>query len=320
MQSATPESGGRDRIDTLQAGRGLASFAVVLHHANLASKDFGNSHVPLFEYGWLGVDFFFVLSGFIIAYSVGDKGAKTYAWHRFRRVLIPYWPIGIALGLLYMILPSASAGDREWTWLASLTLLPIGSPALSVAWTLQHELIFYAIFGIAWFTRQYWVFFVWAGLCLLGSEATPLKAINLEFLMGILAFLVVRSGKTSPLFLLPAAIALAAWIYLGASREQSVLLGVAIGLALPGLIALEQRGMSIPTSLVSLGEASYSLYLAHGIAISIVARLYPSLPILVIAGVAGGLAYYFAVERPLLSIIPRNPPKLLFRRARRQSS
>lgn len=40
-----------------------------------------------------------------------------------------------------MILGLDAWGDVRG-WLISLTLLPVGQPALNVAWTLQHELIF----------------------------------------------------------------------------------------------------------------------------------------------------------------------------------
>lgn len=51
----------------------MAALAVVVHHANLAADGFGGwSFAPL-NYGYLGVDFFFVLSGFIIAYSTPEE-------------------------------------------------------------------------------------------------------------------------------------------------------------------------------------------------------------------------------------------------------
>src|SRR5215213_8938349 len=127
-------------IQCLQAGRGLAALAVVLHHADHAGSSFGKEHIysPLLHLGYLGVDFFFVLSGFIIFHSTVGRGrsAADYAWARFRRVYLPYWPIGLAIGLLYVLFPAMSASERSWAWLPTLTLLPVSSmPALSVAWT-----------------------------------------------------------------------------------------------------------------------------------------------------------------------------------------
>lgn len=149
---------GRIMINTLQAGRFLAAMAVVLHHAVLSVTAFVD--VPplliqiLFEYGYLGVDFFFVLSGFIIHYtmSLSPRPAGKFAFDRLARIMLPYWPVGIGLALAYMLLPSLSDSGRAWGWVSTSTLFPTNlPPALSVAWTLQHELVFYFIYAALYF-------------------------------------------------------------------------------------------------------------------------------------------------------------------------
>ena len=98
--------------------------------------------------GYLGVDFFFVLSGFIILHahlkdSSGAYAARKYLTKRLRRIYIPYLPVSIALIALYLMLPSVSQGSRDWSLLTSLTLIPTERPpALPVAWTLIHEMTF----------------------------------------------------------------------------------------------------------------------------------------------------------------------------------
>src|SRR6478752_6232297 len=153
-------------INSLQVGRGLAALAVVCHHSQIAAHDFGGTSVPLLSYGYLGVDFFFVLSGFIIFHSTVGRGKTVadYAVARFRRIYLPYWPVGIAIGLLYTAFPHLSAADREWSWLPTITLLPLTSgTALSVAWTLKHGILFYLVFGAAYFGRVLWpTLILWA--------------------------------------------------------------------------------------------------------------------------------------------------------------
>jgi hypothetical protein len=61
----------KPQIQSLQVFRGLAALAVVLHHASVSTGAFV-ADVPawamsVFGLGYLGVDFFFVLSGFIIS-------------------------------------------------------------------------------------------------------------------------------------------------------------------------------------------------------------------------------------------------------------
>ncbi len=62
----------RDTIQTLQAGRAVAALAVVFFHAAISTDTFTNGMPQSIRwiagFGYLGVDFFFVLSGFIIAY------------------------------------------------------------------------------------------------------------------------------------------------------------------------------------------------------------------------------------------------------------
>ena len=302
------------RLESLQAGRALAALAVVVHHANLAATGFGGWSFAPFNFGYLGVDFFFVLSGFIIAYSTPGKGPADYSWHRFRRVYLPYWPIGIGMALLYLFLPAVSAGNREWSWLPTLTLLPVESDtALSVAWTLQHEVTFYAIFGLAWFGGMLWpAMALWAaaivGGTLAGIDLRVLDPINLEFLMGMGALAAYRRGFGPAWLFALALVPLGLFAALGGNANHSPLVGLGLAIGLPAVLKLERDGMRVPGVLVFLGAASYSLYLAHPLAVAIAARAAPAaiFPVALAAGVAAGLAYYLAVERTALKLTPKN--------------
>ena len=102
--SSSRKADERGTIGTLQGGRGLAALGVVLHHAGLAAGAFAGPFLgqSLLNLGYLGVDFFFVLSGFIIYHSTADRGRSLgqYSVARFRRVYLPYWPDGVGMALL----------------------------------------------------------------------------------------------------------------------------------------------------------------------------------------------------------------------------
>lgn len=197
----------KSQIQSLQVFRGFAALAVVAHHAALSTEAFVGAMPPaisaLFVYGLLGVDFFFVLSGFIIMYAhFNDERTETtvkrYAFKRLTRIYPAYWPIGLALLGLYAAMPGMSAsGGREFSYLSSVLLLPADlPPALSVAWSLVHELLFYAVFMLWFVSRRAFGFglVLWAAVILAVQSAGgatgwlryPLSTLNLEFMLGVL--------------------------------------------------------------------------------------------------------------------------------------
>jgi peptidoglycan/LPS O-acetylase OafA/YrhL len=288
-------------LNSLQAGRAIAALMVVVHHANIATAAFVGP-VPtraasIFDLGYLGVDFFFVLSGFIIYYTTAGlepTAASTAAFARKRltRIFVPYWPIGVGLAVAYMAMAGLSASNRSWGWFATLTLLPSWNPpALSVAWTLQHELVFYALFGVMFYTRAILpLTVVWAAAILSAAVLRvgldgPLKflvaPINLEFIMGIATAFLVTSPRKLPTLLLTCGVILplAAFFALGATRDISPLVGLAVAFVVFVVCRMEMgRRVSIAVIFVLLGDASYAIYLIHTPLLSLFLRLMREFP------------------------------------------
>ena len=286
-------------IQSLQAGRGLAALAVVVHHAALASRTFGQAAFKPLELGYLGVDFFFVMSGFIIYHSTAgqNRSLRQFASARFRRVYLPYWPVGIAVAFLYATHPMT----QQWSWLSTLTLAPVDAkPALTVAWTLQHEILFYLAFGLFYFSGLLTLgLAAWGVAVLCGLPHLPFEAINLEFFFGIGACLLYRRGLAHPLLLLVAVLPVLLFCF----YHDRLLIGAAFALLIAPLAQLERRGrFQVPGALVVLGAASYSLYLVHYPIVAAVARI-PAAPILgagIIAALVAGFAYHFLIERRVI--------------------
>ncbi|HWK05415.1 MAG TPA: acyltransferase [Puia sp.] len=81
------------RIDLLDSFRFLAILPVLLYHFTIEWKDqtpYGNYFGGLFKYGYLGVEFFFVISGFVISYTLEGTDSFFSFWkNRFIRLFPP---------------------------------------------------------------------------------------------------------------------------------------------------------------------------------------------------------------------------------------
>jgi exopolysaccharide production protein ExoZ len=317
----------KNNINSLQYGRALAALAVVAHHSCLATTAFVGRPPYLVEAvvrrGYLGVDFFFVLSGFIIMHAhMNDArtghAAANYIKKRLRRIYIPYLPVSFCIILLYLSVPSASLGNRDWGALTSITLLPSDRPpALSVAWSLVYEMMFYTIFLASYFIKRFIIFVIAWVVAIFGAWSigwTPefpvlrifLSLQNLEFVAGMAsAYAYTRvSVRWSPA-LIGAGLASIAAYFLRAEPNY-VWFGISLAPIVIGVALLERQKSPVPLGwLLMLGNASYAIYLVHNPIISIAIRLSMglhswglSLMLCTFAGTVFGVAYHFLVEKP----------------------
>jgi exopolysaccharide production protein ExoZ len=294
------------KLDSLQCFRGLAALSVAFFHASATT----NPHAfnGLFGFGFLGVDFFFVLSGFIILSSHFEdektiSSLKTYYIKRFVRIFPSYWPISIGMIFIYSMLPNLSqqaSAHQNISLISSLLLLPASTgPVLNVAWTLIYEVMFYFIFSIFFISgRIFFVFIVsWVSVILaviwinglpdinLAESAYDapstwfthlISPINLEFVLGLItAYLVrivpYRFGKMLFWLGLIGFIMLLCWPFALICRP---LFGLPFAVLVLGGALLEKQGkLKSPQWLVRLGDASYSIYLVHNPLISVTNRL-----------------------------------------------
>src|SRR5437870_555325 len=139
------------KLTGIEAGRGIAALLVLgVHARDHLFTDFGS--VPLgdfFVFGHAGVDFFFVLSGFIIFYVHADDIGRPYRLmhylrRRFTRIYPFYWVISL-LTLTAIVLSAHQGLPSAGQFIASALLIPLNDIVIvPVAWTLQQEIVFYA--------------------------------------------------------------------------------------------------------------------------------------------------------------------------------
>lgn len=95
----------------------------------------------MFRWGWVGVEIFFVLSGFVIAFSAEDKTAGQFLTSRALRLYPAVW-ICATITLIVARLGTPSAASD---YARSLVLLPVGPWISDVYWTLSVEVAFYLL-------------------------------------------------------------------------------------------------------------------------------------------------------------------------------
>ncbi len=153
------------KLNGVEAARGLAALLVVLVHVSsmlAAPKYLGEMPLAgLFKFAHAGVDFFFVLSGFIIFFIHADElgnsaQIKSYWRKRFIRIFPVYWLVLAGYGLLLVVSPTPTLIERNPQVVAAAIVLYPHSlgPIFGVAWSLSHEILFYLLFSTLFFSRK----------------------------------------------------------------------------------------------------------------------------------------------------------------------
>jgi exopolysaccharide production protein ExoZ len=336
----------KPKLDTLQACRGLAALWVVLFHVDALARLKGGSVFAggVFATGYLGVDFFFVLSGFIIFWiHGGDIGSPQMARPYFLKRFVRIWPLLAAITTIKLLYAFAGGGGvppeklKFTVVLSSYLLLPqTVDPVIDAAWTLCYEALFYILFGLAIVLGRNVALAgaaLWAGLCVATAMIAPrpplllafvFSPLNLEFLLGVLvAYTVAKTradgawglGLSGVAFIvLLAGLSNHAEIAASGYLAERVYYGLTFALLVLGMVNLESASrLRVPAPLRILGDASYSVYLAHSsfqvflfvILMRLVAPpLFDNFWAIVIgaSSVIGGLLVWRFLERPLLEL------------------
>ncbi|MEY9873549.1 peptidoglycan/LPS O-acetylase OafA/YrhL [Streptacidiphilus sp. MAP12-33] len=291
----------RPRLYALDGLRLVAALAVVVFHYvgydHLGYQ--GAWHKPtgvvfptlheIASYGWLGVEFFFLLSGFVICMSCWGRSVRDFAVSRVMRLYPAYWFCVLLTGTVYRLY-----GDRSMTperILTNLTMLhePIGVAHVDpVYWSLWAEARFYLIFSVVVLMGlTYQRVLGFCAIWLVGSVLAPASGLPLLvtlfqptyapfFVGGIVMFLMYRF-RPSPLL----------WLLLGASwllaQHQTLTLlkeeggwsahlhlSWSVGVVLVSAcyvvilaIALGKLSFLNRRWLVTAGALTYPLYLLH---------------------------------------------------------
>lgn len=319
-------------LQRIQILRFIAASAVVAFHA---AEGFGVRHpathaFPLAKYGYLGVDLFFVISGFIIHLVASSHEAnwRLFLCRRVLRVVPLYWTCTIVMFALLTLLgrgvpPSVSSLVSSLFFVA-WTTRPGGTPLIYLGWSLEYEAFFYLLVaaGLAISKKP------WNAPCIIIASSALVGAVVglnetdhvlsflanpvlLEFTFGLLIGQTFAAGRVPWRTVVPIVIA----TFLAGSSDwghRIVIGGLPAAVLVSGAVALDRREKmrgSVTRALVFLGDASYSIYLSQVLTIAALVRVgttfsehvIPQVIILSITlvAVAGGVMLYLMVEAPL---------------------
>ncbi|HJQ15521.1 MAG TPA: acyltransferase [Allosphingosinicella sp.] len=334
------------KLDSIQLLRGAGALLVVGLHINnwlyAQQARIGISHIAYFanwhQFGAVGVDIFFVISGFVIALTMTRYQGRTGTFLRQRVLRIaPLAYLFSAFWILRLHLlhqPVALAGI--WSTIVLAPILPrYHLPTLDVLWTLSFEFTLYLLTAAVLLARRGPATLL-AVLSLLGtiglfhSFGYPLlrwatHPLLYEFALGVLAYLLWQGGKL-PRWTIVASGTIGAGALIGQALLGS---GVAANpaLAISGETALQrvvqyafpsflllnflltwQPGRNWAVRLGAwIGNASYSIYLVHLFVVAMTIRHLHMPPdarwiLLFVLATIAGLAVYQFVERPLVKL------------------
>lgn len=331
----------KENYTGIQALRFLAAMLVVIQHATYYTHERLDPAFSDWTGGGVGVDIFFVISGFVMVVSsrklmTQTDGGQVFAKRRLIRIVPLYWLVTTLKIAALFAVPAAvlHAKFSFYQALTSYLFFParnaegVLEPLVGVGWTLNYEMFFYLLFTLALLLRRdiYWFIGSVLGLCALGSLVPNIDSdaltfyfnpIVLEFFGGMLLARVAATWRF-PWWACLAAFAVGLALLLAPSGG---LFPRFIGSGLPALLVVSgvvfgERVLAgrIPSFLLALGAASYALYLFH----SLVAPLAPlvlkrmgvhevgiSVIACVMISIIVSLITFVVVERPMTRYLNR---------------
>jgi len=292
------------KLDHLQIFRGIAATMVVLYHIERSTEIYYHTTLlnNLFGFGWLGVDGFFVLSGFIMVYVhyhdlMQRKNVKSFYIKRFIRIYPIYWIIAIIYLFIKLYFGGLTFQKDFFYILKSFLLFPQKNyPFLFPAWSLVYECFFYLLFGFCIFLGyriSKYVLLIWLiSILIIQNSSNPFSNLiffspmNIEFIMGCTIgylFHIRQDGlkkwaawilRFGILGFIIAVIAGMNIFHTDGMRHTMVVclvFGTCSALIILGAALKNSvKTRAFPSPLLLMGESSYTIYLSHQIMIDLI--------------------------------------------------
>ena len=209
--SASAFSDTKAHYDLLDGLRGVAALMVIWYHVFEGFAFASNSAIETLNHGYLAVDFFFILSGFVIGYAYDDRWGKSLTMKDFfKRRLIRLHPM-VIMGAVLGAITFCIQGSVQWDG----THVAISMIMLSLLCT-----IFFipAMPGVGYEVR---------GNCEMFPLNGPCWSLFFEYIGNILYALFIRrlSNKALTVFVVLLGVALAAFAVFNVSTYGNIGVG-----------------------------------------------------------------------------------------------
>jgi peptidoglycan/LPS O-acetylase OafA/YrhL len=271
----------KSRVPELDLLRFVAALAVVIYHCGHPA-DLGPTVGRATEFGFLGVQLFFMISGFVILWTAMGKTAPEFVISRISRLYPTFW-IGVSLS-------AAALYVLHWpptltTLLANFTMIPaiLRFPVVdAVYWTLILEIKFYAvIFGLL-LARQLthirrflacWLLVSVLAVFYPRLHALALDQLSVYFIAGCYLYLLRTERVLKDLLPLTVCAILSVYNAIGVQENfthdpslfATVWIGAIVFIEYAVFLSVALRALSLPAGPLWgwLGAMTYPLYLVH---------------------------------------------------------
>ena len=283
---------------SIQYLRGFAATAIVIFHLQIQLQRFQyNGPFP----NWLsaGVDIFFVISGYIMWSTTinRDVGAIEFMARRLIRIVPLYWTITTFFVVVLLVSPNVfqtSAFDFRHV-VSSYLFLPYEHPVTHTlepvvipGWTLNYEMFFYVLFAL-WLNTNGKIRLIGILMMFIAIAASRFVAdsdilkfytssLILEFGFGVaIAYLVSKKIYLPRYFIFAAPLLFLATVcvpdYTTVRETRFILWGLPAAFLVFSAVSYEQTTPLKPRwQLELIGDASYSIYLVHGVALAAIGQ------------------------------------------------
>jgi peptidoglycan/LPS O-acetylase OafA/YrhL len=193
---------------------------------------------PFTWFGWVGVEIFFVISGFVIANSASKTSPTEFLLGRALRLYPAVWACATVTFIVLLLFASGSASEFIVPYVRAMLLIPKGLNGQwldCIYWTLAAEMAFYGLVFFTLLTRRFTLRHLAWALTLYSAvfNAISMLVVSGAIHSGLLYFVVLMFRVPCAAWMLNHGcfFALGIWLFISANRELSALEQLAVVVA-----------------------------------------------------------------------------------------